>query len=531
MKYIIQNVSIPLGEITLENELDILKKRIAKKIKVDVSNINNLKILKESIDARRKTNISVVYSAEFFYNDKIVIYNNNAKIVGEKKETLVVLGNSKLENRPIIVGSGPAGLFAGLELAVHGFRPIIVERGQNVEERTKIVNKYWRDGLLDTETNVQFGEGGAGTFSDGKLTTRINDERCEKVLETFFQCGANEEILYKSKPHIGSDVLKKVVVNIRKRIEELGGEIRFSSKLTELNINEGRIKSIVINGSEEILADVVILAIGHSARDTFEMLYNKGVQFLQKPFSVGVRIEHPQELINKSQYGDFAGHAKLGAAEYQLFHKLDNRTVYSFCMCPGGLVVAAASEMETIVTNGMSQFARDGENANSALVVSVFPGDFNNTNPLSGIEFQREIEKRAFKIAGSDGSAPIQTLEAFLLNKKAERLGTVRPSYTGKVTLANLNECLPGFVSDNIKKSLTYLDNKLKGFGLKDALLTGVETRTSSPVRIPRNEDFESISAKGLYPTGEGAGYAGGIMSAAVDGIRIAEKIIEKYRM
>ncbi|NLD48101.1 MAG: hypothetical protein GX660_13065, partial [Clostridiaceae bacterium] len=453
----------------------------------------------------------------------------DVSLLGEIDEEPLVPGNTKITCRPVIIGTGPAGLFAGLVLAQNGYRPLLLERGDCVAKRTEAVNRYWITGELDVETNVQFGEGGAGTFSDGKLTTRINDRRCTKVLEEFYKSGAHEEILFKAKPHIGSDVLKEVVVNLRKRIIDYGGEVRFNSKVTSFIIKDGRIKGVKVNGSEVIPGEIVVLAVGHSARDTFASLYESGVGFIQKPFSIGVRIEHPQGLINFSQYGMAATHPKLGAADYQLFYKTLGRTVYSFCMCPGGVVVASASENETIVTNGMSEFLRDKENANSALVVSVGPGDFGSSHPLAGIDFQRKWERMAFVVGGSNNCAPVQRLEDFIEGRATTHLGSVRPSYTGQIRKADLNLCLPEFVTGPMKESISYFDSRVKGFGMKDAVLTGVETRTSSPVRIPRDDKLEALSVKGLYPAGEGAGYAGGIVSAAVDGIRIAEQIIKTY--
>lgn len=525
LKYIVNNI-----RTSLDTTIDELHAIVSKKLKISSEDVKKIKIAKESIDARRKSNICLVYSV-LIETDALIknLGDGDVRIVEDRPEEEIQYGNVTLKNRPIVVGSGPAGLFAGLVLAQHGYCPIIIERGEGVDRRTEIVGEYWKSGSLNPETNVQFGEGGAGTFSDGKLTTRINDRRCEKVLEEFHKSGAHEEILYKAKPHIGTDVLKNVVKEMRLRIEDLGGEIRFNTKLTSLKIKDGRITGIVVNGNTIIDTEVVVLAIGHSARDTFQSLFSSGIAFLPKAFSIGVRIEHPQSIINSSQFGKTASHPRLGAADYQLFCKLQGRTVYSFCMCPGGTVVASASENESIVTNGMSEFARDKDNANSALVVSVEPADFGSSHPLAGIEFQRKWERLAFNAGGRDNSAPVQLLGDFLENRASQKLGGVKPSYTGSVRLSDLNECLPGFVTDPMKQSIGYFDNKLKGFGMKDAILTGVETRTSSPVRISRGESLEEEGVQGLYPTGEGAGYAGGIVSAAVDGIRVAEQIIKTY--
>ncbi len=523
-------ISINNIRVSLDDDIDALKHLAAKKLNVTADEIRNFRITKESVDARRKNSISLVYSVLVDIEGNLKLSDNpDIKIFEEKTEEALANGNIKLIGRPVVIGFGPAGMFAGLILAQNGYRPIIFERGESVEQRTKSVHAFWEKGELNPETNVQFGEGGAGTFSDGKLTTRINDSRCDKVLDEFFRSGAHEDILYKARPHIGSDVLKKVVANMRKRIQDLGGEIHFNSKLTSLRITDNKVTGILINENTEITANVVILAIGHSARDTFRMLYESGVVFEQKPFSIGVRIEHPQEIINTAQYGSASGHPKLGPADYQLFYKTSGRTVYSFCMCPGGVVVASASEKDSIVTNGMSEYARNKENANSALVVSVGPGDYGSSHPLSGIEFQRNWERMAFQAGGKDYSAPSQLLGDFLSGNASSRFYTVKPSYTGKVMPSDLNLCLPGFVTNPMKESISYFNNKIKGFGMKDAVLTGVETRTSSPVRIPRTGLFEAVGLEGLYPAGEGAGYAGGIVSAAVDGIKIAEQVIGKY--
>lgn len=525
MKYIVNNIKLSLDQDEAQ-----VRKEAAKKLRVSPDAFLSFRITKQSIDARRKPDIFLVYSVLVEVQGKLKVPGDgDVRPVEDTPEEPLMPGNGILHHRPVVVGSGPAGLFAGLVLAQHGYRPIVVERGESVEQRTLKVEKYWNEGILDTETNVQFGEGGAGTFSDGKLTTRINDRRCEKVLDEFHRSGAPEEILYKARPHIGTDILKSVVADLRNRISSLGGEVRFSCRLTGVRIKEGRICGITVNEGEAIDCEVLVLAIGHSARDTFQMLYASGVGFIQKPFSIGVRIEHPQEVVNKAQYGLAAGHPMLGAADYQLFYKTGERTVYSFCMCPGGLVVASASEPDTIVTNGMSEFARDKENANSALVVSVGPGDFGGSHPLAGVEFQRRWERAAFEAGGRSQAAPVQRLEDFAAGLNPGRLGSVKPSYTGNTRITDLNACLPEIVRTPMKESIGYFDRKLKGFGMKDAVLTGVETRTSSPVRIPRNDLLEAEGVRGLYPAGEGAGYAGGIVSAAVDGIRIAEQIIRMY--
>jgi len=552
MKLIISELRLPP-----DGDTDRLRAMAAKKLGIHAQELVQFRIVRESIDARKKPDVSRVYSvmAEIADNSRYRKGSGIREIV-EQPEEDIVPGEIKMDGRPVVVGSGPAGIFAALSIAQAGYKPLVLERGGIVEERTTAVDTYWKKGILDPECNIQFGEGGAGTFSDGKLTTRINDRRCDSVLRQYFEAGAPEEILYKAKPHMGSDVLRLVVANMRRRLVELGGEIRFGAKMTSLRILNGRVTGVTVNGTEEIKAGVVVLAIGHSARDTFAALLHDGVEMVQKPFSIGVRIEHPQELINTAQYGSAGTIPALGAADYQLSCRTGNgRTAYTFCMCPGGVVVAAASEPDSIVTNGMSYFARDLENANSAFVVSVGPGDFGGSHALAGVEFQRIWERKAFQIAGSSQAAPVQRLSDFLegrapagLGRSAwfgstglgsvgsvrtgfdsTGLGSVRPSYTGNVTAADLNLCLPEFVTNSMKEAVSLFDRKLNGFALGDAILTGVETRTSSPVRITRGDTLEAVGIKGLYPTGEGAGYAGGIVSAAVDGMRVAEQIIRTY--
>ncbi len=523
MKYIVTGIRIPL-----DGGMDDIKSSVAKRFGIGKKDLQGIKIVKESVDARRKPGISLVYSVMVETEVVRSSLPEGVKEVIPYKEEEITPGSIKLEVRPVIAGAGPAGLFAALKLAYSGYRPILVERGQQVENRTAIVKRYWETGELDKETNVQFGEGGAGTFSDGKLTTRINDKRCDEVLMELYKSGAPEEILYKAKPHIGTDILKDVVASIRRKIEDLGGEVRFGTKLTNLKYDEGRLTGVELNGSF-CDARVLVLAIGHSARDTFSVLHKAGVHFVPKPFSIGVRIEHPQELINRAQYGNAYAHPALGAADYQLFYKSRGRTAYTFCMCPGGLVVASASEPDAIVTNGMSEFLRDRENANSAWVVSVEPGDFEGNHPLSGVEFQRKWERLAYTHGGGRGAAPVQRLGDFKNDKASVSIGAVKPSYTGNTVVSDLNLCLPKYVTDMMKESLGYFNARLKGFATDDAILTGVETRTSSPVRITRDEKFEASGISGLYPTGEGAGYAGGIVSAAVDGLRVAEQIISTY--
>lgn len=525
MEILVSNIKSGLDEDICE-----VINKVCKKYKIKYQDVKNYRIVKESVDARKKDNIRLIFSLaiDIPHNTKFKV-DNDIKLLEEVSNEKIDYGEIGLTKRPVIIGAGPAGLFAAYTLANEGFRPIIFERGEDVESRKKTIQSFWNKGELNVESNIQFGEGGAGTFSDGKLTTRINDSRCKNVLEVLCSCGAPKEILYNSKPHIGSDKLITVVKNLRNKIIEKGGEIHFNKKLTDISINNDKIESITINNNQKIDTDILILAIGHSSRETFEMLVNKNVNIIQKSFSVGVRIEHNQDLINKIQHGKFAGHPRLKNAEYQLFHKTGERTCYSFCMCPGGTVVGSASEKNTIVTNGMSEYKRDLENANSALVVSVDCKDFISHHPLAGMEYQRNLERKAFEIAGSDYSAPIQRLEDFLLSKPSTKIGKIKPSYTGKYSLVDLNNCLPDYISNSLKSGIEAFDKKMKGYNTGDAILTGVETRTSSPVRIVRGVDFESTNVKSFYPIGEGAGYAGGIMSSAVDGIRVAQKIISKY--
>jgi uncharacterized protein len=448
-------------------------------------------------------------------------------------------------SRPVVVGTGPCGLFCGLILAQAGLRPILIERGKPALERAKDVTRLWRKGELDTESNVQFGEGGAGTFSDGKLTSGIKDRegRCRKVLEEFVAAGAPEEILYLNRPHIGTDMLIRVVGGLRSAIENLGGEVRFQTCLRDLMIRDGAIRGVVVSDPEaddkptEIETNRVVLAIGHSARDTFEMLAERGVAMEPKSFAIGLRIEHPQELVDQAQYGACAGHSRLGAADYQMVHhpKGPLRSAYTFCMCPGGAVIAAASEPGGIVTNGMSGHARNRPNANAALLVGVDPNDFIGVAPsdspsaLAGMFFQRHWERAAFDLGGGEFRAPAQLLSDFLQGCPSTAFGDVRPSYRPGVIVSDLSACLPDYVVASLREALGAFGRKLKGFNREDAVLTGVETRSSSPVRLPRGATFESANLAGLYPAGEGAGHAGGIMSSAVDGIRAAEEVIASH--
>lgn len=494
-------------------------------------------VRKTSLDARDNSRICFVSSVWAELGDEVrekrlcerktfcdYVSSGNKNILPEK-----ILAD-RTKKKIVIAGFGPAGIFAALTLAEYGFEPVVAERGGDIDEREAAVRDFRSGGELDTSTNVQFGEGGAGTFSDGKLTTRISDPLCRYVLEKFAEHGAPEEILYKAKPHIGTDKLRGVIKSIREKIISLGGQVRFHTILTDISAENGNIKSVTLNGNEEIACDALILAVGHSARDTFETIFSKNIFIEPKSFSVGARIEHAQEAVNRSLYGKEWDNPNLPAGEYQLSYRTGGRAVYTFCMCPGGTVVPAASERETVVTNGMSEFARDGENANSALVVSVSPDDFGNA-PLDGVRFVRGIEKKAYSLAlaasGGKYFAPASSVKSFLVGKGSLKGASVTPTYAPGIAECSFDELFPKYVTDMMRIGLQNFSHKMKCFGDGGAVLTAPETRTSSPVRITRGESMESVSLKGLYPCGEGAGYAGGIMSAAVDGVRCALKIIE----
>ncbi len=502
-----------------------------KKINVKSDSVVRIGVHKTSLDARNNFDIKLVSSVWLELDNEADEQRLCSKypFCSEIKQKNIMPDKLAKVNkqRVVIAGFGPAGMFAALTLAEYGFEPVVIERGASVDERVALVNNFWNNAQLDTCTNVQFGEGGAGTFSDGKLTTRIKDSLCRYVLEKFKEFGAPEEILIKAKPHIGTDKLRNVVKNIREKIIELGGEVRFKATLTDFQTENGKIKSVTVNGTDVIPCDCLILAIGHSARDTFEMLYNKKIFLEPKPFSVGARIEHKQVDVNRSLYGKQWDNPNLPQGEYQLSYRQGERAVYTFCMCPGGTVVPSSSEAETVVTNGMSEFARDGENANAALVVSVSTDDFGN-NPLDGVVFARNIERKAYQLAGNNYTAPASTVGSFLKGKGSLKGAEVNPTYAIGVTECNFNELFPNQITDLMRVGLNQFSRKMKCFGDKNAVLTAPETRTSSPVRITRNDEMTSLSISNLYPCGEGAGYAGGIMSAAVDGVKCALKIMEK---
>jgi len=500
-------------KLNIDDDHSIFEKAIKKKLKRRDIKISDITIAKESIDARKKPDVKLVYSLDFSCDEKLPLDEAKARDydvlmadrIQECREKAGVLEAKGVLRRPVIAGFGPCGIFAGLILAQAGMKPVIIERGQAVDERIQAVQEFWNGGKLDPESNVQFGEGGAGTFSDGKLTTGIKDVRIGKVLREFVAAGAEESILYKQKPHIGTDRLVDIVRNIRKQIEDLGGEVHFSTRLDDLVIEDKKLKAVVTNKGV-VETDTLILAIGHSARDTFKMLYDNDLPMEQKPFSIGVRIEHPQEMINRAQYGDPKLAEKLGAADYKLNHRCESgRGVYTFCMCPGGHVINASSEEETAVTNGMSNSGRDSFYANSGLLVDVRTEDFGSDHPLAGVEFQRKYEHLAYEMGA--GSNPKSVY------------GEFRSNESDKVRCS-----LPKFAVESIIEAMPYLGGKLSGFDSDDAIMTAVETRSSSPVRIRRGEDMQT-SIAGVYPAGEGPGYAGGIMSAAVDGIKAAERI------
>ncbi len=524
-------------KLALAHPESALTGAVLKKLGIPAAGLVKYTVFRRGYDARKPSSIHLIYTLNVEVRDEAAVLKRlkDDPHVGVSPDTsykFVARAPQSLTSRPVVIGTGPCGLFAGFLLAEMGFRPIILDRGKIVRERTKDTFGLWRKNVLNPESNVQFGEGGAGTFSDGKLYSQIKDPafRGRKVLTEFVKAGAPDEILYVSKPHIGTFRLVSMVENMRATMESLGAQVRFQSKVADIDVEvsangERQVRGVVLESGEHIATNHVVLAVGHSARDTFQMLYDRGVYVEAKPFSIGVRIEHPQVMIDRCRFGKYAGHPLLGAADYKLVHHCENgRTVYSFCMCPGGQVVAATSEEGRVVTNGMSQYSRAERNANSGIVVDVTPADYPG-HPLAGIAFQREWESKAYVVGGSTYEAPGQRVGDFLAGRPSTEFGSVLPSYKPGVHLTDLSACLPDFAVEAIREALPAFERQIKGYAMEDAIMTGVETRTSAPIRIKRGDDFQSINTKGLYPAGEGAGYAGGILSAAVDGIRVAEAL------
>ncbi|MEG4457243.1 NAD(P)/FAD-dependent oxidoreductase [Microcoleus sp. N9_A1] len=520
-------------KLPLDHPESAIASAILKKLQIPPEELLSYTIFKRSYDARKKAEIVLVYIVDVETTQEKQHLQRLKKdphvtVTPDMNYRYVAQAPSNLTIRPIVIGTGPCGIFAGLMLAQMGFRPILLERGKAVRDRTVDTFGFWKKKTeFNPESNAQFGEGGAGTFSDGKLYSQIKDTQHygRKVLTELVNAGASPEILYINKPHIGTFKLVGIVQSMRAKIESLGGEIRFQTRVEDIHIENGKVQGITTASGEYIASNYIVLAVGHSARDTFEMLFSRGVYIEAKPFSIGFRVEHPQQLIDRCRFGDRAAHKLLGAADYKLVHHCQNgRSVYSFCMCPGGLVVAAASEPGRLVTNGMSQYSRNERNANSGIVVGITPEDYPG-HPLAGIEFQRRLEERAFELGGGTYNAPGQLVGDFLANRPSTALGSVQPSYTPGVVMTDLSESLPDYAIAAIREALPAFDKQIKGFAMDDAVLTGVETRTSSPIRIKRREDYQSLNTEGLYPAGEGAGYAGGILSAGIDGIKVAEAV------
>lgn len=523
-------------KLSLHDDESILAEKIYKILGGKKEDILSYKVVKKSIDSREKKNILFIYSVDIDYAHKSInltkpqLTKHKAKWVDEYIYDIPTVKSDANRKRPVVVGTGPAGLFAGLALAKAGLNPLIIERGKAVEWRLVDVGQFMKWEALDTESNIQFGEGGAGTFSDGKLYTMINDPRSKYVFEEMVEAGAPEEIMYTAKAHVGTDKLRHLVRNLRKKIISLGAEIRFSACMTDMEIENDTLQAIIVNGDERIECDTLILAVGHSARDTYEMIYAKWLEMVPKPFSMGVRIEHSADMINRSQFWDACVSPKLGTASYKLVtHDPDTRTLYSFCMCPGGHVVAASSEDGRLCINGMSEYRQNSGISNSALMVPVNPADFGSDHPLAGVEFQRKWEQKAFVLGGSNYHAPAQLVGDFLAGVPSTELGSLKSTYLPGLTMTSIADCLPDFITAALKKWLVDLDKKIAGFASPDAILIAIEARSSAVVRITRDKETLQSNIRGIYPSGEGAGYAGGITSSAIDGLIVSEKIISRY--
>ena len=522
--------------LAIDHAPEALEAAIVRFLKITPKDLISYEVFKRSYDARKNVALAFIYTVDVSVKDEAQVLKRFAGDVHirpspDTRYHFIAKAPQKMEQRPVVIGFGPCGIFAALLLAQMGFKPIVLERGKAVRERTQDTWGLWRKNILNPESNVQFGEGGAGTFSDGKLWSQVKDPKFygRKVLHEFIRAGAPEEILYVAKPHIGTFRLVGVVEKMRQEIISLGGEIRFSQKVTGFNIKDQQIRGVQLESGEHIVADQVILALGHSARDTFQALHDAGVYLEAKPFSIGFRIEHPQSMIDRARLGPHAGNPLIGAADYKLVHHAKNgRSVYSFCMCPGGTVVAATSEPNRVVTNGMSQYSRNERNANAGIVVGITPEDYPG-GPMAGIEFQRAIESKAFELGGKNYEAPGQLVGDFLAQRPSTDFGAVLPSYKPGVHLTDLTSSLPDYAIEAIREAIPAFEKQIPGFSMNDAVLTGVETRTSSPLRITRGANYQSMNIKGLYPAGEGAGYAGGIMSAGIDGIKVAEALALDY--
>ncbi len=530
MTILISNFTLTLDEPETE-----LQPKIAQAIGISSEKIKNIKIIKKSLDARRKKRLRFVYSLEFSLapdEEREVLSRPSSSLHMQEAVAQTSIPPRRIKNkprhRPVIVGTGPAALFAALRLCESGWPPLLLERGKEMPERVKDVEEFWRKGILDPESNIQFGEGGAGTFSDGKLFTRLHDPRVASILNIFSRFGAPAEILYLQKPHIGTDKLRRVILAMRQSLKDQGAEFHFQAKVTGIHVFHNHLQGVVVNHQEEIETPLLLLGPGNSARDTYRMLGEAGVAMESKPFAIGLRVEHPQRLIDRIQYGSSAGHPRLPPAEYQLTYRTSQgRAVYSFCMCPGGAVIAASSEPGGLVTNGMSLFRRNSPWANSALVVHVGVEDFGTPGPFAGVEFQRRWEEKAFQSGGGNHRAPAQGLSDFLEGR--EPSSTRKTSFRPGITPARLEECLPPFAAESLREALPFFNRKMRGFASPEAMLVGIETRTSAPLRILRGEDIQSLNVRGLYPIGEGSGYAGGIVSSALDGLRAAEIILNPW--